>query len=95
MNVDLPSPFAPIRPICSPFSRRNDTSLKIARSPKPWASLRRLIGWIALWPVEMCLVLPVLAPAGMVGGIGAAALLYTVLTLGAGYGFFKYFRSKR
>ena len=67
----------------------------IARSPKPWASLRRLIGWIALWPVEMCLVLPVLAPAGMVGGIGAAALLYTVLTLGAGYGFFKYFRSKR
>ena len=36
INVDFPSPLAPTRPICSPFSRRKDTSWKIARSPKPW-----------------------------------------------------------
>ena len=36
INVDLPSPFAPTNPICSPANRRNDTSSKITRSPKPW-----------------------------------------------------------
>ena len=36
INVDFPSPFAPMRPICSPFNRRKETSVKIARSPKPW-----------------------------------------------------------
>ena len=35
MNVDFPSPFAPTRPICSPFNKRNDTSVKIALSPNP------------------------------------------------------------
>src|SRR5699024_6394284 len=34
-NVDLPSPFAPTSPMCSPRSRRKETSEKIARSPKP------------------------------------------------------------
>ena len=35
INVDLPSPFAPTRPMCSPFKSRKDTSWKMARSPKP------------------------------------------------------------
>ena len=36
MKVDFPSPLAPMRPMCSPFKSRNDTSVKMARSPKPW-----------------------------------------------------------
>lgn len=28
IKVDFPSPFAPTRPMCSPFNRRNDTSSK-------------------------------------------------------------------
>ena len=36
IKVDFPSPLAPTRPMCSPFRRRKDTSLKMARSPKPW-----------------------------------------------------------
>mgnify|MGYP000599902116 CR=1 FL=1 len=35
INVDFPSPLAPTNPICSPFNRRKDTSLKIALSPNP------------------------------------------------------------
>ena len=35
IKVDFPSPLAPTRPMCSPFKSRNDTSLKIARSPNP------------------------------------------------------------
>ena len=33
INVDLPSPLAPTRATCSPFSRRKETSSKISRPP--------------------------------------------------------------
>jgi len=33
--VDLPSPLAPTRPICSPFNNLKETSSNIALSPKP------------------------------------------------------------
>ncbi len=36
IKVDLPSPLAPMRPMCSPLRRRKDTSSKIILSPKPW-----------------------------------------------------------
>ena len=35
IKVDFPSPFAPIKPMCSPFKRRKETSWKMALSPKP------------------------------------------------------------
>ena len=36
INVDLPSPLAPISPICSPLRSLKETLLKMALSPKPW-----------------------------------------------------------
>ena len=38
INVDFPSPLAPTKPTCSPLSRRKETSVKMALSPKPWLS---------------------------------------------------------
>ena len=35
-NVDLPSPFAPTRPMCSPLSRRKEAFSRICLAPKPW-----------------------------------------------------------
>jgi hypothetical protein len=65
----------------------------IARSPKPWASLRRMLVWTALWCVEPFTLLP-LVPIIMVGGIGAVALVYAVVALAFGYGIFKFLRAK-
>ncbi|GHH51650.1 hypothetical protein [Lentzea cavernae] len=45
----------------------------LARSPKPWMSLVRLLGWMLLWCVEPFIALPLLAVAGE-GGEEVAAI---------------------
>lgn len=67
----------------------------LAKSPTPWASTRRLLGWAVLWCLEPFVVLPMYAPFGMVGGTGLAALAYTGAALGFGYWLLRRYRAKR
>ncbi|MGI5505502.1 hypothetical protein [Lentzea sp. CA-135723] len=68
----------------------------IARSPKPWSSLGRLIGWIAVWCLEPFAVLFVLGPLAAVHEIVAATvgMLYLLGALACGYCIYRHYRSK-
>jgi hypothetical protein len=67
----------------------------IARSPKPWASLRRMLGWIGLWCVEPFVVTILLGPVVVVGGWGLGLLIYACAALAFGYWIFLRYRAKR
>ncbi|WP_196777930.1 hypothetical protein [Lentzea aerocolonigenes] len=67
----------------------------IARSPKPWASTRRMLGWLALWCIEPFAALPLFGTFATLGGMGLAALMYTCAALGFGYWIFRHYRGKR
>ncbi|SDG32321.1 hypothetical protein SAMN05216553_107124 [Lentzea fradiae] len=72
----------------------------LARSPKPWASLARLLGWIALWCLEPFVALPLVALLAGTSGLGDAAIwvgvgLYLCGALGFGYALFHHYRAKR
>ncbi|MFD4642330.1 hypothetical protein ACFWN2_33825 [Lentzea sp. NPDC058436] len=67
----------------------------LARSPKPWMSLVRLLGWILLWCVEPFLVLPVLGTLAEVTHIAVIAPIYVGGALWLGYWIFRRYRRKR
>ncbi|MFD4675390.1 hypothetical protein ACFWNN_37070 [Lentzea sp. NPDC058450] len=68
----------------------------IARSPKPWRSFGRLLGWTVLWCVEPFAVLLVLGPIAATHEIAAVVVgvLYVLSALLCGYGIFRHYRSK-
>ncbi|GGM78008.1 hypothetical protein GCM10011609_12240 [Lentzea pudingi] len=69
----------------------------IARSPKPWMSLVRLLGWMLLWCVEPVFVLFVLGPFAGLGVVAAVVVgvLYVGGALWFGHRLFRHYRSKR
>lgn len=69
----------------------------VARSPKPWMSLVRLLGWAVLWCLEPFVVLFALAPVAAVGDgiVWVLGPLYLGGALGLGYWIFRRYRAKR
>ncbi|WP_434440297.1 hypothetical protein [Lentzea sp. E54] len=69
----------------------------LARSPRPWLSLARLLGWALLWCVEPFAVVFTLGPIAAAGGTAAwiAGGLYISGALGLGYWIFRHYRGKR
>jgi hypothetical protein len=67
----------------------------IARSPKPWMSLVRLLGWALLWCVEPFVALGLLGPITKVTHIAVGATIYLGGALAFGYWIFRHYRGKR
>ncbi len=67
----------------------------IARSPKPWRSVVRLLGWVLLWCAEPFVVLPVLGFIAEVTHIGLALVLYAAGVLAFGWWILKRYRAKQ
>lgn len=69
----------------------------VARSPKPWMSLLRLLGWSLLWCVEPFVVLVVLGPVAQAGEAGAwiGGALYIGGASAFGYWLFRHHRVPR
>lgn len=69
----------------------------IARSPKPWMSLVRLLGWMVLWCVEPIFVVLGLGPIAGLDPVVAVVVgvLYVGGALWFGHWIFRYHRSKR
>jgi hypothetical protein len=69
----------------------------VARSPKPWMSLVRLLGWTLLWCVEPFVVLFALGPIATIGEGAAwvAGVLYVGGAPALGYWIFRHYRGKR
>lgn len=69
----------------------------VAKSPKPWRSFGRLLGWMALWCLEPFAVLFVLGPIAATHEVVAVVVgvLYVLGALACGYGIFRHYRSKR
>lgn len=64
----------------------------LARSPKPWMSLVRLLGWALLWCVEPFVVLPVLGVIAEVTHVAVAVVLYLGGALALACWIFKRYR---
>lgn len=67
----------------------------LARSPKPWMSLKRLLCWALLWCVEPFIALPLLGPIAAGTHVAVGAVLYVGGALAFGYWLFRHYRSKR
>ena len=67
----------------------------LARSPKPWTSSVRLLGWMLLWCVEPFIALPLLGPIAAGTHVAVGAVLYVAAALGFGCWLFRRYRSKR
>ncbi|MGW6446150.1 hypothetical protein [Lentzea sp. NPDC055074] len=68
----------------------------IARSPKPWTSLVRLLGWMVLWCLEPFAVLFVLGPIATIGegAVWVVGTLYVGGALALGYWIFRHHRRR-
>ncbi|MEU0878908.1 hypothetical protein ABZ345_09945 [Lentzea sp. NPDC005914] len=67
----------------------------ISKSPKPFASARRLLGWGLLWCLEPIVVLAVLGPIAGISYLTYVALgAYLLGALGLGYWLWKHYRGK-
>ncbi|MFD5824691.1 hypothetical protein [Lentzea sp. NPDC060358] len=69
----------------------------LARSPKPWASVVRLLGWVLLWCVEPFVALPLLGGIAQLGDVAAVtgAVLYLGGALALGFWIFRRNRARR
>ncbi len=67
----------------------------IAESPKPWASVLRLLGWALLWCVEPFVVLFVLGPIASATHLAVVAVPYLGGALAFGYYLFRHHRRKK
>ncbi|MFC3893429.1 hypothetical protein ACFOWZ_18290 [Lentzea rhizosphaerae] len=66
----------------------------LARSPRPWMSLERLLGWSLLWCAEPFIALPLLGPIAAGTHVAVGAVLYVGGALGFGYWLFRRYRRK-
>jgi hypothetical protein len=67
----------------------------LARSPKPWRSVLRLLGWALLWCIEPFIVLPLLGPIAAGTHVAVAAVIYLGGALALGYWLFRHHWRKR
>jgi type IV secretory pathway VirB2 component (pilin) len=67
----------------------------IARSPKPWASVVRLLGWALLWCIEPFVVMAVLGPIAAVTHVAVVSVIYIGGALAFGYWLWRRYRSKK
>lgn len=69
----------------------------VARSPKPWMSLARLLGWMLLWCVEPIFVVLGLGPIAGLDPVAAVVVgvLYVGGALWFGHWIFRRYRGKR
>ncbi len=67
----------------------------LSRSPKPFMSAVRLLGWTLLWCVEPFVALAVLGPIGAATHVAVAATVYVGSALAFGYWIFRHYRGKR
>jgi len=66
----------------------------LARSPKPWASVVRLLGWILLWCLEPFVALPLVAVLSAGTHVTVGAVIYVGGALAFGYWLFRNYRRK-
>ncbi|MEV6241830.1 hypothetical protein [Lentzea sp. NPDC051838] len=68
----------------------------ISKSPKPFGSARRLLGWALLWIIEPIIVFPTLGRIASIGNTTAVVVgvLYIGGALAFGYWLFRRYRSK-
>ncbi|WP_167976164.1 hypothetical protein [Lentzea indica] len=67
----------------------------IAKSPKPWMSVVRLLGWALLWCVEPFVVLLLLGPIATATHVAVVGAVYIGGALAFGYWLFRHYRSKK
>ncbi|GGU37263.1 hypothetical protein [Lentzea flava] len=67
----------------------------ISKSPKPFGSARRLLGWAVLWCLEPFIVLTMLGPIASYVHIWVALVIYGAAALALGYSLWKHYRGKR
>lgn len=67
----------------------------ISRSPKPFMSAVRLLGWALLWCVEPFVALALLGPIAKVTHVAVVAVIYLGGALAFGYWIFRHYRRKR
>ncbi|MGW4209814.1 hypothetical protein ACWEIJ_17635 [Lentzea sp. NPDC004789] len=67
----------------------------LAKSPKPFMSAVRLLGWAVLWCLEPFVVYFTLGPIAAYTHIAVALVIYGAATLAAGYAVFRHYRRKR
>lgn len=67
----------------------------ISKSPKPFMSAVRLLGWALLWCVEPFVVLLTLGPIATATHVAVVATIYVGGALAFGYWLFRHYRGKR
>lgn len=67
----------------------------LSRSPKPFMSAARLLGWALLWCLEPFVALALLGPIGQATHVSVAATLYVGGALAFGYWLFRHYWRKR
>jgi hypothetical protein len=67
----------------------------ISRSPKPFMSAVRLLGWALLWCLEPFVVLLTLGPLAQVTHVAIIGTIYVGGALAFGYWIFRHYRRKR
>lgn len=67
----------------------------IAKSPKPWMSAVRLLGWGLLWCVEPFVVLFLLGPIAAATHIAVVVTIYIGSAFVFGYWLSRHYRGKR
>jgi hypothetical protein len=67
----------------------------ISKSPKPFASALRLLGWGLLWCLEITVVLLMLGPLAVATHWAVALGVYVFGALAFGYKLWKHYRDKR